>query len=89
MGRTVTPTFALTLRVPGFYMTPSGWDCKRQGRPSDATLAAAVEMFEASTRPGGCNAHLGTTVVSSAKVVRQSTGDVVAEYRAAAFVAVA
>ncbi len=67
--------------------TPAGWDTKHAGRPSDVTLKNYVEKFEASCRPGGCNAHLGPTVVWSAKVIRQSTDEVVATYKqTAAFV---
>ena len=61
--------------------TPSAWDTKHAGRPSDSTLKAWVEHFEASTKTGGCNAHLGATVVWSAKVVRQATGETVATYK--------
>lgn len=85
----ITPTFRVELRVIGSHWTPAAWPTKHAGRPSDATLAAYVASLEASTRPGGVNAHLGETVVRTAKVVRQSTGDVVATYEAPLFAAVA
>jgi hypothetical protein len=81
MGRTVTPTFRVEMFVPGWHITAAVWDCKRQGRPSDKTLAADVASFEASTLPGGANAHLGFTVVQRARIIRQSTNEIVAEYQ--------
>lgn len=38
------------------------------GVPTDANLAAFVARYEASTRPGGCNVHLGPDVVLSAYI---------------------
>lgn len=80
MGRSVTPTFRVELHVLGSVYTPQAWPTKHAGRPSDATLKAYVEEFEASTRSGGVNAHLGEEFVMDAKVVRQSNGEVVATY---------
>lgn len=85
MGRTITPTYRTEIKVAGPYAwTPAAWRCKEQGRPTDAALAAYVAVLEASTREGGCNAHLGETTVRSARIIHQPTGDVVATYRAAA-----
>ena len=65
--------------------TPAAWDCKQSGKPSDETLATYVRGVEDSTLPGGVNEHLGVTRISRAKVVRQSTDEVVATYGAPTF----
>ena len=70
------------------YTTPTGWDTKHAGRPSDATLKAHVERFEASCQPGGVNSHIGPLVVWSAKIIRQSTGEVIATYKGPLFAVV-
>ena len=85
MGRSITPTFRLEMTVPGKYITPSGWDTKHAGRPNNETLRKHIDHFETSCKPGGVNAHLGIMVVSSARVVRQSNDEVVAEYKQPAF----
>lgn len=85
MGYSTTPTFAVHFAIPGQRWTPAAWNTKRDGRPSEATLARYIEALEASTAPGGCNAHLGKVTVTSARVVRQSTGETVATYEAPAF----
>jgi hypothetical protein len=82
-----TPTFRVEMKATGGAYTPAAWPTKHLGRPSDSTLAAYVESFEASTREGGVNAHLGAVTVWSAKVIRQSNSQVVASYTGPAFVA--
>lgn len=84
MGRSITPTYRIEFRATGGYHTPSAWRAE-YGRPSAASLARWVESFEASTREGGVNAHLGVTTVWSARIVRQATGAVVADYAGPAF----
>ncbi len=89
-----TPTFRIEFRsvtADGRKVghTPAGWDSTRCGRPNAERLADYVAGLEASTAPGAVNAHLGRTVVGYARVVRQSTGDVVAEYTADLFSVVA
>lgn len=86
---TRTPTFAVQLRSRRFSYTLAAWDTKRHGRPSDETLAEYVAGFEASCAPGGVNAHLGDPAIIGAYVVRQSTGEKVAEYAAPMFQVVA
>ncbi len=88
MSNSTTPTYRIEFRVAGFHWTPSGWNVKRDGRPTDESLAQYVADLEASTREGGVNAHLGETHILSAKIVRQSSGEVVAEYAAPIFAAV-
>jgi hypothetical protein len=68
------------MHVLGSHYTPMAWPTKHAGRPSDEALRAYVEGFEASTREGGVNAHLGEEFVLDARVVRQSNGEVVATY---------
>lgn len=88
MGRSTTPTFRCEMKISSGHCTPMGWDTKHAGRPSDATLKAHVEHFEASTKPGGVNDHIGATVVWSAKIIRQSTGETVATYQGPMFAVV-
>jgi hypothetical protein len=92
MSSTHTPTFRVELHEssidrPGVRYSPTmtPWPTKHAGRPTDATLAAYVESLEESTLPGGVNDHLGRTVVNRARVIRQATGELVAEYAAPAF----
>lgn len=88
---TTTPTYTVTLRVPGFYFTPAAWrvtsrtQIPADGRPTEANLARYVDSFEASTRLGGANAHLGATRVARAFITDQRTGHKVAEYTAPMF----
>lgn len=83
MGKSTTTTYRVAIFVPGFAYTPQGWDCKRYGRPTEASLAQWVRDFEAATEPGGVNAHLGATTIRRARVIRQSTDVEVASYSAA------
>jgi hypothetical protein len=82
MGRTITPTYAVHLFVPGTSITPAAWDVRRNGRPTDANLTRYVRAFEQSTLPGGPNAHLGPMRVLRARVRHQRSGEFVAEYTA-------
>jgi hypothetical protein len=78
MGRVVTPKYAVEIEVSGPYrVTPAAW----RGRPTSLRLAQYVEQFERSTQPGGANAHLGPTTVTSARVKQNFQGGaVVATY---------
>jgi hypothetical protein len=59
------------------------WNCRRDGRPTAANLQKFVESFEASTRPGGVNAHLGATTVTKAMIMlNDGSRKLVAEYEA-------
>ena len=57
------------------------------GRPTTENLKAFIKKFEDSTKPGGVNEHLGTTVVTSAFIKDQATGQVLASYTGPAFIA--
>lgn len=90
MGRSITPTFRLEGTAVGDadgrrFPILQAWETKYAGRPSDATLAAHVKVAEAATLPGGVNAHLGAERITTARVVRQSTGEVVATFTAPMF----
>jgi hypothetical protein len=85
MGRTVTSKYAVSITVPGYSYGLASWRCQQSGRPTDANLARYVAEFEASTRPDGCNAHLGEQHVTSAHVkINNYNGAVIARYRAPA-----
>lgn len=75
-----TSKYRVEIRVPGVRWTPASWPTRHAGRASDANLLKYVRETELSTRSGGCNAHLGETVIQSAKIVNQSTGETVASY---------
>lgn len=89
MGRIVTPKYRLEMQLVGFLNTSSVWDVtsrgmiKGKGKPTADNLRKEVEAFEASTRPGGVNAHLGPIKVSRAEIIHQKSGATVAQYEAA------
>lgn len=86
---TTTPTYRIEIRTTDRYAwTPIAWDTRRYGRPTDDALDTFVSDLEASTRPGGVNAHLGTTYVRTARVIRQADDTVVVDYTMPAFRAV-
>lgn len=82
--RSITPTYRLEVKA-NVKMTKV-W----KGKVSAALLEKHITDLNQSFMPNGVNAHVrkytGFVVyVSSAKVIRQSTGDVVAEWKAPAF----
>ncbi len=90
MSDSTTPTYRVEFGIVfadgrPVRHTPSGWDVKRAGKPTDENLALYVEALEASTRPGECNEHLGRTTVHTAQVVRQASGERVALYAPSPF----
>lgn len=90
MGRSTTPRYRLELKGTGGTFPPQSWNKRAGGplTPTDAELRRWVESFEASTRKGGSNAHLGPTVIWSAQVVRQKDGQVIARYSGPLFAVV-
>jgi hypothetical protein len=74
--------------------TPAEWRTRKQGqipahgKPTEENLKAYIEHFEASSKSGGCNEHLGVQVVFSAFIKDQRTGVVLATYRGPSFVVV-
>lgn len=79
MSSSIVP-FVIRYTVDNGKWTPGAWRSKFNGRPTAKNLAAYVESMQASTLPGGCNAHLGATTILSATVTRQSDGAVVASF---------
>lgn len=71
-----------------FEFTPAAWNVGTRtrpgyGRPTAANLTHYVAIFNASTEPGGVNAHLSGTRITAARIVDQRTGEVVATWYAA------
>jgi hypothetical protein len=79
--RDTTTKYQVRVTVPGRHYSPASWHCKRDGRPTGTNLREYVERFEASTQPGGVNAHLGIEIVASARILlNDGSGTVVTEY---------
>ncbi len=91
MGRTITPTYRLEMEEQRAgstspAMTRMAW----KGRPTDANLERYVFAYVDSLKSGGVNVHLSESlgympIPHAARVVRQSTGQVVASWEAAMF----
>lgn len=56
------------------------WKVAQSGKPTNDNLFKYREVFIASTKPGGCNAHLGVTTTGNLRVVRQKDGETLALY---------
>jgi hypothetical protein len=90
-GRSRAITYALHMQSRGYSYTPSEWRVRARygargyGAPTDANLEQHIRAFEASTQPGGANAHLGPTTISRAWIVDQRSGFTVAGYDADMF----
>jgi hypothetical protein len=68
MGRIVTPKYVVEVEVSGPYRhTRAPWR-REYGRPNAIDLGKYVAKFEASTRPGGANEHIGPTTVLRARI---------------------
>lgn len=66
---------------------PRPWKLGSKTVPADGPLSepglrAFCERFEASTAPGGPNAHLGPTRILDARLVDQRNGKLIATYGA-------
>ena len=86
MSATLTTKYQVRISVPGYSYPPMSWNCRRDGRPTDANLREYVLNFEASTQPDGVNAHLGVTVVRlHSLLVNDCQGTVVSRYYAPMF----
>jgi hypothetical protein len=81
MGRTRAIRFVVNVTPVTGYQTPSEWQTKFAGRPSDANLAKWVALYHESLAPGGVNAHIGPSGrLVAATVIDQHTGDVRARW---------
>ena len=95
MGRIVTPTYRVEVverrtASSNPAVTRMAWDCRSKGRPTDANLERYVLAYADSLKSGGVNVHLSESlgfmpIPHSARIVRQSTGQVVASWQAAMF----
>ncbi len=94
MGKSSTPTYRVEAEFSDGTGTKGAWQVKAaygipgNGQPTAANLAKWVEALESSSRPGGCNAHIGPLTVFNARIIRQSTRQTVATYRGPSFVVV-
>lgn len=86
MGRSTTPTFRIDLTVRhaknevAVAWTSQSWSVAFAGRPTAENLQRWVGRTEGSTSPGGCNEHLGVTIIKTAVVTRQKDSVVVATF---------
>jgi hypothetical protein len=85
MGRIVTPTYRVEVFFTNGTFTSAAWHTRSpygraDGRPTEANLKRYCDALEQSSLPGGCNAHCGEIRISSANIIRQDTGRVVASY---------
>ena len=98
MGRSysIPVTVEMTSTCPSgtHKHTPSEWRTRARGqfpgygKATEENLKAYVQKFEESTKAGGCNEHLGLSVVFSAFIKDQRTGEILATYRGPSFVVV-
>ena len=84
MGRSYTPTYRLET-TGGDFGTNLGWDSSK-GQPTSDNIGKYLMALSRSTHIGGCNEHLSKALgrignlPKSARIIRQSTGCVVAEW---------
>jgi len=60
-GRSTTPKYVVDVKLksPKWSSTPSAWESKQAGKPTEQNLAKWVKMYNDSIKPGGVNDHLG------------------------------
>lgn len=85
MGRSTTPAYRVEyeIRPACVVITPKAWQSRGPlglGRPTPANLAGHVETLQASFEPGGFNGHLGRCRITAARIIRQASGETVAEW---------
>jgi hypothetical protein len=80
MKRDYLPVYRLEAWEAPSERFPEGnyWVQAWRGKASEKRLCEKVASYEASTQPGGVNAHVGPRKVCRAQLVRQQTGAVVA-----------
>lgn len=62
------------------------WKNSQSGKPTNENLATYRKVFVDSTKPGGCNDHLGPTNTGNLRIVDQRNGGkVLATYTAPLF----
>lgn len=90
MGRSTTPTFRAEVKGNNWNFEMFGWDCKRNGRPTQANVDRYRDSLNKSFQPGGVNWHVSESRgvvahVSEVRVIRQAGGEVVAVSKAPLF----
>lgn len=93
MGRSITSTFRVEFNDNPFRLAWNAtecWNCKVYGRPSQKNLVEWRNRRNLSMKKGGCNEHIPEGLgyiphISHARIVRQSTGEVVETYAMPAF----
>jgi len=98
MGHSVTPTFRVEFTEGRTFPQYIGFNCaawqtKYAGRPTNENLAKYVEAYHESLKPGNTNWHLCKSAShipywNKARIIRQKTGEIVAEWNAPAFMVV-
>jgi hypothetical protein len=85
MGRTITPRYFVEVKHNGMVAsTPSVWNSKQSGRPTNLNLKRWVTKYHESLRHDGVNAHVakafgdGANIVSAAILRNDGTRTVVA-----------
>ncbi len=96
MGKSYTPAFRIEVddvrRPDGsgyIHSTGAAWR-REYGRPTSKNLGEYMRRLNDSLKPGGVNAHISRSYGfmpfhSSARIVRQSTGETVAAWEAPLF----
>lgn len=84
MGRHYTPTYRIEITTdrPRIAETPWSWK-PAYGRANATNLARFLAKTNESFAPGGVNEHAGPLTITSARLVHQATGTVVATAQAA------
>lgn len=88
MGVIVDAPYRLEMFGGGYHWSGQTWHTRPRpmfgiradGPATDAGLAAYMEGFIKSMEPGGANEHLGGHAPTAARLVKQSTGDIVAKW---------
>ncbi len=88
MGRSTTPTYLVEVKANkpiGMF----GWNGRQDGAATEANLERWRQSYNTSFQIGGVNGPINESGVivhiSHAKLIRQSTGEVVAEVKGPAF----
>ena len=91
MGRSTTPTYRIEARTNDIsVINDCVWNSKYHGRANQENLEKWRTILNASFQPGGVNEHIAEARkavphIIAAKLIRQSTGEVVAETKMPAF----
>ena len=91
MGKSTTPTHRIEIRTNDLKVMESyPWDSKHYGCATSVNLEKWRTVMNASFQPGGVNEHITEARgvvphIISAKLIRQSTGEMVAETQMPAF----